>query len=73
MGKTLQLIVTFDPQSGQVGVQGPIDHAFWCVGALEEAKRIVQRRANQRDDVRANGKRPDLIIAPADAVPPFRS
>lgn len=70
-----KLIITFDPKSGQVQVQGPIDRPFWCMGALEEAKRVIQRRANERAAAAGNGKPPaldGLIVVPPGAIPGIR-
>lgn len=73
MAKPMQLVITFDPQSGATQVQGPIDHTFWCMGALAEAGRVIQRRAHDREAAKKNGSAGhDIILAPADALPPFR-
>lgn len=61
-----QLIITFDPQSGSVQVQGPIDHPFWCAGALMEALRVVQKRATAREAKKANGT--DLLVVSQDGL-----
>lgn len=61
-----QLIITFDPQSGSVQVQGPIDHPFWCSGALMEALRVVQKRASAREAKKANGT--DLLVVSQDGL-----
>jgi len=61
-----QLLITFEPQSGSVQVQGPIDHPFWCSGALLEALRVIQKRANQREAAKKNGT--DLVVVSGDGM-----
>ena len=65
-GEAHRLIITFDPQSGSVQLQGPIDHPFWCAGALMEALRVVQRRATAREAKKANGT--DLLVVSGDGI-----
>lgn len=61
-----RIIIDFDPQSGSVQVQGPIDHPFWMAGALTEALRVVQKRATAREAKKANGT--DLLVVSPDGV-----
>jgi hypothetical protein len=61
-----QLIVTFEPSSGSVQIQGPIDHPFLCAGALMEALRVIQARANKREAARKNGA--DLVVVSPDGL-----
>jgi len=65
-GQAFQLIVTFEPQSGSVQVQGPLDHPFWCAGALMEALRVVQNRATAREAKKKNGT--DLLVVSGDGI-----
>lgn len=65
----IELRIVFNPKSGEVQLKGPIDHPLWCFGALEEAKRIIARRANERDSA-AQNPLDGLIIAGADSLPP---
>jgi hypothetical protein len=65
-GEAHRLIIIFDPQSGSVQLQGPIDHPFWCAGALMEALRVVQKRATAREAKKANGT--DLLVVSGDGI-----
>lgn len=65
-GQAYQIVVTFDPQSGSVQVQGPIAHPFMCAGALMEALRVVQKRATAREAKKANGT--DLLVVSGDGL-----
>jgi len=64
--QAFQLIITFEPQSGSVQIQGPIDHPFWCAGALMEALRVVQKRATAKEAKKQNGT--DLLVVTADGI-----
>lgn len=61
-----QILITFEPQSGSVQVQGPIDHPFWMAGALLEALRVVQKRASAREAAKKNGT--DLVVVSGDGL-----
>ncbi len=52
------MTVTFDPQTGNVNVNGPIQDKIFCYGVLELAKDAI-RRYN-----------PNRIVAPALELPP---
>jgi len=65
-GQAIQIVITFDPQSGSVQIQGPIDHPFWCAGALMEALRVIQKRATAKETKKANGT--DLLVVSQDGL-----
>lgn len=67
MAKAHQIIITFEPESGSVQIHGPIGHPFWMAGALMEALRVVQKRANEAEAQKRNG---GLVVADASALPP---
>jgi hypothetical protein len=64
--EVVELVIKFNPSTGQVGISGPIDSPFICAGALMEALRIIQRRADAKDNARKNGKQ--IVVAPADVL-----
>lgn len=41
----VQLVVTFNPQNGQVGLQGPLDNPMLAYGLLGLAQQEVMKRA----------------------------
>jgi hypothetical protein len=38
----IQLVITYDQQQNQIGVQGPIDQKTLCYGLLESAKDAIR-------------------------------
>jgi len=59
---TVQLVITGDPQTGMVKVQGAGDNMLLAHWLLGEARRLIERAANERDVAAKNGK-PHLVIA----------
>jgi hypothetical protein len=56
MAEKVRLVITGTPQTGKVAVEGPIDNmllAYWLLG---EAKRIIERRADERDSKQQKGR-----------------
>ena len=52
---TIKLTITYDPQTAQIGVEGPIGEKTLCYGMLESAK----------DAIREHGARSAGGIIPA--------
>lgn len=41
----IEMVIRFNPQTGQVAISGPIDQRLICYGMLEMAKEILVKRA----------------------------
>lgn len=66
-----QLVVTLY-DGGSVNVQGPIDNRLLSYGMLEVAKELIFARGLQEAANDALAPKPDIVVAPANSVPPFR-
>lgn len=58
---TVVLTISLDQATGQVGVSGPIQNAFVCMGMLEMAKKAIHDFTTEQ----AKGQR----IVPAKSLP----
>ena len=45
MSNKIQLIIEFDPETGNVQTNGPLDNRMLCYGMLEMAREILVKRA----------------------------
>lgn len=63
-----QLTITLY-QGGSVNISGPIDNRLLCYGMLELGKELIVQRSYQ---AAAEEEKPDIVVAPAGSVPPFR-
>ena len=59
---SIQLLITGDPTTGAVAVQGPVDEMRLVHWLLGEALRVCAARANARDAKAGNGT-PHLVVA----------
>lgn len=57
----IQLVIQWDPNTGEINVNGPVDQEILCLGLLEKAKQAVMAHAQKK----AEGAR----IVPALVVP----
>jgi hypothetical protein len=60
----IQLTITYDPQSNQIGVEGPIGEKTLCYGMLESAKDAIRDHAAKSSGIVAAP--PGLLTALAD-------
>lgn len=57
----IKLTITYDPQTAQIGVEGPIGEKTLCYGMLESAKDAIRDHCAKA----ASG----IIAAPAHSLP----
>lgn len=55
----VELLISMDPQTGAVQLQGPLDNAVLCLGLLDMARDLVHERRKQAPE------RPRLVLPPA--------
>jgi hypothetical protein len=62
---SLQLTITLDPQTGALHLGGnvPLENMIVWHGMLGEARRMVERAADQRDAAGINGDTPRIVLA----------
>lgn len=60
MAQIAQLTIIHNLETGAVKIGGPIDNPVLAKGMLDEARRIIDRRANERDEKAEKGA--DLVV-----------
>ena len=59
---SVALVIRFDPATGSVNVEGPLDQRLFCYGLLEMAREIILKRAsNPSDHAILKAKSPILV------------
>lgn len=65
----MTLEIRYDPRTGRVELQGPLDNGLLCYGLLEKAKEILMRRQLDLAPPAARGPDGKPLIVPAIALP----
>lgn len=40
----VQIVITFNPATGQISVNGPLDNCMLCYGMIEMAREVIQSK-----------------------------